>query len=98
MKKYELVNETEFVDEAGVVFLLKFFITDNSDCREEGLYGIVVEKHLKSLDNELLESEDSGNLPFNKKQVKSIANLLARNKITPISFLYVIDDYIGYME
>jgi len=74
---------------------LSYYLTEckMKDNKDSNLYGIQIEKR----DGENTEIESSGSISYSKEVVQQLIHKLIEHLVTPISMLYIIDDFITEM-
>ena len=71
---------------------LKYFVTSQkSETTKQDLYGIVVEMFSEGI---FQESEDTGFITNCHHHAKNLVEILARNSITPLTLLSIVDDIL----
>ena len=69
-------------------FKLEYYLTS----AEDGIYGVEIVKKQANKENETKHIID---IVRNKENTMGILEELAKNQVTPITFEYVVEDYLG---
>ncbi len=91
MERKELIKKLEIKNNEngeGKNFQLEYYLTNVKD----GMYGIEISKITNNSNNEI---KSMSNICSTKEQTIELLEKLVRNQVTPITFTYIVEDFLG---
>lgn len=94
MIQIELIETIEISNELGKVLKIEYYITKTITEDFKVIYGILIKKYIITYNLLKFDEEESVlSLTYSRSEIENICKLLYNNEVTPISLLYVLDDY-----
>jgi len=87
-------------EQTGNSFFVDYFITDEQSSISESMgvvtYGVSVKKRLES--EVEADTATAPSLFTSLAEAEAFADTLARNAVTPVSLLYIVEDYLAEQQ
>ena len=93
MREDVKIVDSQFTDESGITWELRYYIKIYEEGTDNAAYGIKVEKVNTNLNKKT--SEETKGLTHSYKEAEELAQKLATCTVTPITLHSIIDDLIG---